>query len=84
MDLSKHTLEECLNFIEKEGYTIKQFNYEKEKTYILLYICDIMDKLEIQYNNYECNISNFYSLDELNIQLNVWDCGSKCLAIRHV
>ena len=40
MDLSKHTLEECLIFIEKQGYTIKQCNYGNENTYTLLYICD--------------------------------------------
>ena len=26
MDLSKYTLEECLDFIEKEGYTIRKIH----------------------------------------------------------
>jgi hypothetical protein len=83
MDLSKYTLEECLDFIEKEGYTIKQCNYGKENTYTLLYICDVMDtKLAIQYNQYyECSIAKFDSFDELEIQLNVWDHGSNAIAI---
>jgi len=82
MDLSKNTLEECLNFIEKEGYTIKQYNYEKEHKYTLLYICDVIDtKIVMQYNNYECSISKFYSLDELEIQLNIFVCGIGTLAI---
>jgi len=42
MDLSKHTLEECLDFIEKEGYTIKNYinKNNKKNNYTLLYICD--------------------------------------------
>ena len=83
MDLSKHTLEECLIFIEKQGYTIKQCNYGNENTYTLLYICDDMDtKLAIQYNQYyECTMGKFDSFDDLEIQLNVWDHGYRALAI---
>lgn len=48
MDLSKDTLEEYLTFIEKKDYMINQWNPGKENTYILLYICDIMDiKIEL-------------------------------------
>ena len=83
MDLSKHTLEECLIFIEKENYTIKQYNHVNKNTYTLLYICDDMDtKLAIQYNQYyECTMGKFDSFDDLEIQLNVWNHGYRALAI---
>ena len=86
MDLSKHILKKCIDFIEEEGYSIKHCNYcnyENENTYTLLYICDVMDtKLDIQYNQYyECNIANFNSFAELEIQLNIWNHGSNTEAI---
>ena len=83
MYLSKHTLEECLIFIEKENYTIKQYNHVNKNTYTLLYICDDMDtKLAIQYNQYyECTMGKFDSFDDLEIQLNVWNHGYRALAI---
>jgi len=37
MDLSKHTLEECLDFIEKEGYTIKNYINKIIRKIITLY-----------------------------------------------
>jgi len=89
MDLSKHTLQECLDFIEKEGYTIKNYIHKnsKKNNYTLLYICDCDNDMNVndtakQYNQfYECIVGKFDSIDDLEIQLNVWDHGSRTLAI---
>ena len=83
MDLSKHTLEECLDFIEKEGYTIKNYinKNSKKNNYTLLYICDCdndMNANEIAkyYNQYyECIVGKFDSIDDLEERI-------KCMGSR--
>jgi len=120
MDLAKHTLKDCLDFIEQEGYSIKNYVQGKKNNcvtgdsktvfeslrtkrapehsetvrpflnggshnYTLLYICDIdmnENKTVKHYNQYyECIVGKFDSIDELEIQLNIWDHGSSPLAI---
>lgn len=82
MDLSKHNLLKCIEFIENEGYNIIIKEYGIKNNHILLYFAHFSDNDGTVYNKYyTCYMQKFDTIDDLIIQLNIDNYEYTTLAI---